>query len=134
MANSASTAGNGGKDAGYAGADLQADLQGLREDVARLARQVGEIFGAHGTEAWERARREPDRLHVAAHQLFAAVAPLLHEVGALEHGDVFLHGGEAHRVAPGQRRHAVPAAGGEGDDVAPGAVGQGVEDAVDIGA
>ena len=32
-------------------------------------------------------------------ELLAAVCTLLNETRALEHGDVFLHGGEAHRVA-----------------------------------
>ena len=41
---------------------------------------------------------------VAAHELLAAVAVLSDEPGALEHGDVLLHRGEAHRVAAGERR------------------------------
>jgi len=56
MANSSSTASNGGNEAESAGADIQGDLQALREDVARLAREVGEIFTTHGGEAWLKQR------------------------------------------------------------------------------
>jgi ElaB/YqjD/DUF883 family membrane-anchored ribosome-binding protein len=35
--------------------DVQADLEALRDDVARLANQVAEIFAARGSAAWSRA-------------------------------------------------------------------------------
>src|SRR5262249_38836980 len=35
--------------------DVQADLEALRDDVARLANQVGEIFATRGAAAWSRA-------------------------------------------------------------------------------
>ena len=66
-----------------------------------------------------------------AHQLLAPVALLGDELGALEHGDVLLHGGEAHRVAAGERRHGVLALHGPQHDVAPGGVGERVEHPVD---
>lgn len=81
MANSASTAGNGGKEAGYAGADIQADLQGLREDLARLARQVSEIFGAHGNEAWQRARASVDEAIAGAEDAGREAVDAVREVG-----------------------------------------------------
>src|SRR5262249_56793843 len=74
-----------------------------------------------------------DGVDVGAHELLAPLPFLGDEPGALEDGDVLLHGGEAHRVALRQRRHAVPAPDGQRDDVAPSAVAKGVEDPVDIG-
>ena len=67
---------------------------------------------------------------VAADELLAAVALLDHEPGALEHGDVLLHGGEAHRVAAGERRHRVLLRHRADDDVAAGGVGERMEDAI----
>jgi hypothetical protein len=72
-----------------------------------------------------------DGVDVGAHEPLAPPPLLCDEPGTFEHGDVLLHGGEAHRVALRQRRHAVPAPDGEGEDVAPSAVGKGVKDAVD---
>ena len=40
--------------------DIQADLQALRDDVARLAQQIADIFAAKGSKAWDRARSGVD--------------------------------------------------------------------------
>jgi ElaB/YqjD/DUF883 family membrane-anchored ribosome-binding protein len=44
-----------GKAASAASGDIQADLEALRNDVARLAAQLTDIFAAKGTAAWNRA-------------------------------------------------------------------------------
>src|SRR5579872_3563519 len=40
--------------------DLQKDLQALRDDFARLADQVAEIFSEKGNAAWRRAKSSVD--------------------------------------------------------------------------
>jgi ElaB/YqjD/DUF883 family membrane-anchored ribosome-binding protein len=49
-----------GKAASAASGDIQADLQALRDDVARLAQQIADIFAAKGSKAWDRARSGAD--------------------------------------------------------------------------
>jgi ElaB/YqjD/DUF883 family membrane-anchored ribosome-binding protein len=49
-----------GKAASAASGDIQADLQALRDDVARLAQQIADIFAAKGSKAWDRARSGVD--------------------------------------------------------------------------
>jgi ElaB/YqjD/DUF883 family membrane-anchored ribosome-binding protein len=49
-----------GKAAAAASGDIQADLQALRDDVAKLAQQIAEIFAAKGGKAWDRARSGVD--------------------------------------------------------------------------
>jgi ElaB/YqjD/DUF883 family membrane-anchored ribosome-binding protein len=49
-----------GKAASAASGDIQADLQALRDDVARLAQQIADIFAAKGDKAWRRARSSVD--------------------------------------------------------------------------
>jgi hypothetical protein len=53
-------------------------------------------------QAREASRNSGLRVDVAADELLAALALLGHQAGLLQHDDVFLHGGEAHRVAPGE--------------------------------
>ncbi|MGZ3284596.1 MAG: DUF883 family protein [Xanthobacteraceae bacterium] len=36
--------------------DIQADVQSLRNDVARLANQISDIFSSRGNAAWSRAK------------------------------------------------------------------------------
>ena len=48
-----------------------------------------------------------DGVDVASHELLSPLPLLGHESGPFEHGDVLLHGGEAHRVALRQRGHGV---------------------------
>jgi ElaB/YqjD/DUF883 family membrane-anchored ribosome-binding protein len=43
-----------------ASADIQSDLQALRDDFARLADQISAIIGQKGTAAWQRARSSVD--------------------------------------------------------------------------
>ena len=43
-----------------ASADIQADLQALRDDVAKLAKQIADIFAAKGTASWQRAKSDLD--------------------------------------------------------------------------
>jgi ElaB/YqjD/DUF883 family membrane-anchored ribosome-binding protein len=49
-----------GKAASAASGDIQADLQALRDDVARLAQQIADIFAGKGSKAWDRARSGVD--------------------------------------------------------------------------
>jgi ElaB/YqjD/DUF883 family membrane-anchored ribosome-binding protein len=44
-----------GKAAAAASGAIQADIQALRDDVARLAQQIADIFAAQGGEAWGHA-------------------------------------------------------------------------------
>ena len=44
------------KAAGEASGDIQSDLQGLRDDFAKLAEQVAAILSHRGNAAWQRAR------------------------------------------------------------------------------
>jgi ElaB/YqjD/DUF883 family membrane-anchored ribosome-binding protein len=46
--------------ASAASGDIAADLQALRDDVARLAQQIADIFAAKGNKAWDRARSGVD--------------------------------------------------------------------------
>jgi ElaB/YqjD/DUF883 family membrane-anchored ribosome-binding protein len=48
------------KAAAAASPDIQADLQALRDDVARLAQQIADIFAAKGSKVWGRARSGVD--------------------------------------------------------------------------
>jgi ElaB/YqjD/DUF883 family membrane-anchored ribosome-binding protein len=45
-----------GRAASDASGDIQADLEALRNDVARLANQIGDIFSSKGNVAWGRAK------------------------------------------------------------------------------
>jgi ElaB/YqjD/DUF883 family membrane-anchored ribosome-binding protein len=45
-----------GKAASAASSDVQKDLQALRDDLAHLAEQIGEIVTAKGNAAWRRAK------------------------------------------------------------------------------
>ena len=49
-----------GKAASAASSDIQKDLQALRDDLAHLAEQVGEIVAAKGNAAWRRAKTSAD--------------------------------------------------------------------------
>jgi ElaB/YqjD/DUF883 family membrane-anchored ribosome-binding protein len=52
--------------ANEASGDIQADLQALRDDFARLADQVGTILGTKGSAAWQRARSSVDDIVAGA--------------------------------------------------------------------
>jgi ElaB/YqjD/DUF883 family membrane-anchored ribosome-binding protein len=45
-----------GRAAAGASGDIQADLEALRNDVARLATQIADIFAARSNAAWSRAK------------------------------------------------------------------------------
>jgi ElaB/YqjD/DUF883 family membrane-anchored ribosome-binding protein len=48
------------KAASNAGDRIQADLEALRDDVARLTAQIAEIFASKGNDAWTRAKSNLD--------------------------------------------------------------------------
>ncbi len=60
MSNASDAAKETRKPASAASGDIQADLQALRDDIARLAQQVADIFAAKGGDAWRRARSGVD--------------------------------------------------------------------------
>ncbi len=49
-----------GTAASKASGDIQADLQALRDDVARLAEQIADILAAKGERVWRRTRSSVD--------------------------------------------------------------------------
>ena len=59
------------------------------------------------------------------------MALLCDQAGPLEHGDMFLYGREAHRVAPRESRNRGLVVGAAAKDVATGRVGEGMEQPVD---
>ena len=77
--------------------------------------------------------RLANRFRVRAHELFPSFAFLDHQARVREHGDVLLHGGEAHRVEAGEAGDVVLTDGNDVEDVAPRRVGEGVEHPVDLG-
>jgi ElaB/YqjD/DUF883 family membrane-anchored ribosome-binding protein len=60
----AKNAKDAGREAGQAASagarDIQADLVGLRDDVARLTHQIADTFAAKGTASWQRAKSDLD--------------------------------------------------------------------------
>ena len=56
-------------------------------------------------ELCEQARSTTHRIGVAGHTLGAAILPLGHQPGTLQHGHVFLHGGKRHVVVGGELAH-----------------------------
>ena len=72
----------------------------------------------HSASYWSsRSSGEAEPLDVGAHDLATAGAFLGDQAGPFEDRDVLLHGGEAHRVVPGQLGHALGAGEGPQDDV-----------------
>jgi ElaB/YqjD/DUF883 family membrane-anchored ribosome-binding protein len=63
-AKDAKDAKDAGREAGQAASagvrDIQADLVGLRDDVARLTHQITDIFATKGTASWQRAKSDLD--------------------------------------------------------------------------
>ena len=78
----------------------------------------------------EHGSHRAHRCHVAAGQLFAAAAPLGQQAGPFQYGDVFLHGGEAHVVLRRECGDRVLPGEDAAQDVAPGPVGERVEQGV----
>ena len=83
-------------------------------------------------EAIEQVVRAAERGELRVDELLATVPPSRDEPCSLEDRDVLLHGGDAHRVAAGERRDAVLLVEREGDDVSPGRVGKSVEHPVGL--
>jgi ElaB/YqjD/DUF883 family membrane-anchored ribosome-binding protein len=70
-----------GKAASAASGDIQADLQALRDDVARLAQQIADIFAAKGSKAWHRARSGVDEAIADAEDKGRDALDAVREVG-----------------------------------------------------
>jgi ElaB/YqjD/DUF883 family membrane-anchored ribosome-binding protein len=49
-----------GKVASKSSAEIESDLQTLRDDIARLGEQIGDIVASTGTAAWRRAKAGMD--------------------------------------------------------------------------
>src|SRR5688500_8613003 len=72
-----------------------------------------------------------DRAGIGAHELLPPTALLGDQAGPLQHGDVLLHGREAHRVSLRESRNRGLAGGAAAKNVAAGRVRQGMEQFVD---
>jgi ElaB/YqjD/DUF883 family membrane-anchored ribosome-binding protein len=70
-----------GKAASAASGDIQADIQALRDDVARLARQIASIFAAQGDRAWGHARAGVDEALADAEKRGREAVDAVREVG-----------------------------------------------------
>ena len=66
--------------ANEASGDIQADLQALRDDFAKLAEQVGEILGAKGNAAWQKARSSVDDMVAGAQDTGREAVDAMREV------------------------------------------------------
>src|SRR6202048_5372317 len=82
-AKNAKEAGREAGQAASAGArDIQADLVGLRDDVARLTHQIADIFAAKGTASWQRAKADLDGVISDAGVWWRKTIGAVREVGA----------------------------------------------------
>jgi ElaB/YqjD/DUF883 family membrane-anchored ribosome-binding protein len=70
-----------GKAASAASGDIQADLQALRDDVARLTQQIADIFAAKGDKVWRRARSSVDEAIADAEGRGRDAVDAMREVG-----------------------------------------------------
>jgi ElaB/YqjD/DUF883 family membrane-anchored ribosome-binding protein len=68
------------KAATEASGDIQADLQALRDDFARLAEQVSAILGNKGNAAWQRARSSVDDIVAGAQDTGREAVDAMREV------------------------------------------------------
>jgi ElaB/YqjD/DUF883 family membrane-anchored ribosome-binding protein len=66
--------------ASEASADMQGDLQKLREDFHRLADQVAEILASRGNSAWRRAKSSVDEVVADAQDKGRDAASAVREV------------------------------------------------------
>ena len=66
--------------ASEASADMQGDLQKLREDFHRLADQVAEILASRGNAAWRRAKSSVDDVVADAQDKGRVAASAVREV------------------------------------------------------
>src|SRR5215469_14907022 len=89
MSNLSNTASDSIKDArdairesaAAASPDIAADLKALREDVGRLAAQIGEIFAAKGGKVWQRTRASVDEAVADAQGAKAEAIDAVRDVG-----------------------------------------------------
>jgi hypothetical protein len=81
-------------------------------------------------ELVERLPGPADGIGIGSHELLPSAALLTDEADPLQHGDVLLHRGEAHRVGVGQLRHRKVAPDRAAQDVATGGIGQRVKQMV----
>jgi ElaB/YqjD/DUF883 family membrane-anchored ribosome-binding protein len=68
------------KAANEASGDIQADLQALRDDFARLADQVSTILGNKGSAAWQQARSSVDDIMAGAQDTGREAVDAMREV------------------------------------------------------
>jgi len=68
------------KAANEASGDIQADLQALRDDFAKLAEQVSEILGTKGSAAWQKARSSVDGMVAGAQDTGREAVDAMREV------------------------------------------------------
>jgi len=66
--------------ANEASGDIQADLQALRDDFARLADQVSTILGNKGSAAWQQARASVDDIMAGAQDTGREAVDAMREV------------------------------------------------------
>ena len=66
--------------ANEASGDIQADLQALRDDFARLADQVSTILGNKGSAAWQQARSSVDDIMAGAQDTGREAVDAMREV------------------------------------------------------
>ena len=83
-------------------------------------------------ELVEDALSSVDGVEVASNELFTSSPLLRDEFGTFEDGNVLLDGGEAHVVATGECRHRRIVAHRSSDDVAASAIGERLEQPVDL--
>ena len=69
-----------GRAASAASSDIQKDLQALRDDLASLAEQVGDIVAAKGNAAWRRAKTGVDGVVSDAQDKGREAAHAMHDV------------------------------------------------------
>jgi ElaB/YqjD/DUF883 family membrane-anchored ribosome-binding protein len=69
------------KAASAASGDVQADLQALRDDVARLAQEIADIFADEGAKAWRSARAGVDEAMADAEGRGRDAVDAVREVG-----------------------------------------------------
>ena len=106
-----------------------------RPAAGHLREQIGHPVHAPAPGRLELVEDPPRPAHgvaVGAHELLPPAALLGDQAGPLQHRDVLLHRGEAHRVDVGESRHRRLAPDAAVQDVAARGVGQCVEQAVHL--
>src|SRR5688572_16622114 len=93
--------------------------------------ELRDALAPNGFEVFEELASALEPRVVGGDQLLAAVCTLLNEARAPEHGDVLLHGGEAHLVPRSKIGHRRRFRDRPRQDVASRAIGQGTEKLVE---